>query len=89
MKVPEFVRRFLPESAFAKNVSVLVGGTALGQVIAVLASPLLTRLYAADDFGVLAVYSSIGVGKNARQMNYIAYCESAFVYLREAKTFYY
>jgi len=55
MKIPEFVKRFLPESAFAKNVSVLVGGTAMGQVITVLASPLLTRLYAADDFGALAV----------------------------------
>jgi len=33
MKVPEFVKRFLPESAFAKNVSVLVGGTAVGQKV--------------------------------------------------------
>jgi len=87
MKLPEFVKRFLPESAFAKNVSVLVGGTALGQAMTVLASPLLTRLYAAEDFGVLAVYSSIDVGKNAIQMNYIAYCEHVFVYLSEAKTF--
>ena len=55
MKLPEFVKRFLPESAFAKNVNVPVGSTALGQVITVLASPLLTRLYAAEDFGVLAV----------------------------------
>jgi len=31
MKLPGFVKHFLPESAFAKNVSVLVGGTALGQ----------------------------------------------------------
>ena len=58
MKVPEFVKRFLPESAFAKNVSVLVGGTALGQVITVLASPLLTRIYTPDDFGTLAVFAS-------------------------------
>ncbi len=67
MKLPEFVKRFLHESAFAKKVSVLVGRTALGQVIAVLATPLLKRLYAAEDFGVLAVYSSIAVGKNAIQ----------------------
>ena len=67
MKLPEFVKRFLPENAFAKKVSVLVGRTALGQVITVLATPLLTRLYAAEDFGVLAVYSSIAVGKNAIQ----------------------
>jgi len=58
MKLPEFVKRFLPESAFAKNVSVLVGGTALAQAITVLASPLLTRLYTPDDFGTLAVFAS-------------------------------
>jgi O-antigen/teichoic acid export membrane protein len=38
---------------------VLAGGTALGQAITVLASPILTRLYTPEDFGVLAVYSSI------------------------------
>ena len=37
----------------------LAGGTALGQTITVLASPVLTRLYTPEDFGVLAVYSSI------------------------------
>lgn len=50
--------RFAPGS-FARNVAVLAGGTALGQAITVLASPVLTRLYTPDDFGVLAVYSSI------------------------------
>ncbi|MEM2568006.1 MAG: oligosaccharide flippase family protein [Candidatus Bathyarchaeia archaeon] len=45
--------------SFARNVAVLAGGTALGQAISVLASPILTRLYTPDDFGVLAVYSSI------------------------------
>ncbi len=37
----------------------LAGGTALGQAITVLVSPVLTRLYSPEDFGVLAVYSSI------------------------------
>jgi O-antigen/teichoic acid export membrane protein len=50
--------RFGPGS-FARHVAVLTGGTALGQAITVLASPILTRLYTPEDFGVLAVYSSL------------------------------
>lgn len=37
----------------------LVAGTAAGQVIVVAASPILTRLYDPEEFGVLAVYAAI------------------------------
>jgi len=37
----------------------LVGGTAIGQFIAILALPVLTRIYEPDAFSVLAVYVSI------------------------------
>jgi len=46
-------------STFAINVIKLITGTALGQTIIVLSSPLLTRIYSPDDFGILAVYVSI------------------------------
>jgi len=49
----------LPKSAFARGVGVLVGGTAGAQLLTVLASPLLTRLYSPEDFGLLAVYASL------------------------------
>ena len=39
--------------------SVLAGGTAVGQAVTVLASPLLTRLYTPEDFGLLAVFASL------------------------------
>lgn len=39
--------------------SVLVGGTAFGQAIALLILPLLTRLYSPADFSVLAVYAAL------------------------------
>lgn len=58
----DFKRRLvkiLPKNAFARGVSVLVGGTVGSQVLLVLASPLLTRLYTPEDFGLLAVYVSI------------------------------
>ncbi|RAH38217.1 lipopolysaccharide biosynthesis protein [Halomonas sp. SL1] len=51
--------RILPNNAFARSVSVLVGGTAGAQLLMVLASPLLTRLYTPDDFGLLAVYAGL------------------------------
>lgn len=38
---------------------VLVGGTTGAQLLAVLAAPLLTRLYTPEDFGLLAVYASL------------------------------
>lgn len=53
------LKALLPKSSFARNVAVLAGGTAAGQAIVVLASPILTRLYTPEDFGVLAVYSSL------------------------------
>jgi O-antigen/teichoic acid export membrane protein len=49
----------LPKGAFARGVSVLVGGTAAAQILLILAAPLLTRLYTPEDFGLLAVYSSL------------------------------
>jgi len=45
--------------SFFRSVLVLAGGAALGQGLAVLASPLLTRLYAPSDLGTLAAYTSI------------------------------
>lgn len=49
----------LPRSRFAKNVSVIAGGTALAQALAILSSPLLTRIYHPADFGVLQVFISL------------------------------
>jgi O-antigen/teichoic acid export membrane protein len=46
-------------SKFALNVIKLITGTALGQAIIVLASPVLTRIYSPSDFGILAIYISI------------------------------
>lgn len=51
--------RLLPNNTFARGVSVLVGGTALAQLIAILALPILTRLYTPEAFSALAVFSSI------------------------------
>lgn len=52
------IKKLLPKSAFARGVSVLVGGTASAQLLAVLAIPFITRLYTPDDFGLLAAFTA-------------------------------
>lgn len=44
---------------FARRVALLAGGTALGRGAVIVAAPLLTRLYAPTDFGLLAVYVAL------------------------------
>lgn len=47
---------------FASRVATVAGGVAIGQGILVAASPFVTRLYAPEDFGVLAAFmATIGV----------------------------
>lgn len=58
-KIITNVRQLLPKNKFARGVSVLVGGTAGSQLLMVLASPFLTRLYTPEDFGLLAVYAGL------------------------------
>ena len=48
----------MEKSKFVRQVSILAGGTALGQLVSIAASPLLTRLYTPESFGILAVYAS-------------------------------
>jgi O-antigen/teichoic acid export membrane protein len=45
--------------SFSRNVLTLMGGTAIAQVIPLLASPLLTRLYTPEQFGALALLLAI------------------------------
>jgi O-antigen/teichoic acid export membrane protein len=52
------INNFL-KGSFGQGVAVLSGGTALAQAITLLALPVLTRLYSADEFGVLGVFTAI------------------------------
>jgi O-antigen/teichoic acid export membrane protein len=49
----------LPGGSFGRSVIVLAGGTAFGQALTVLLTPVLTRIYSPADFGVLSVYTAI------------------------------
>jgi O-antigen/teichoic acid export membrane protein len=48
----------LKQGSFGRNVFVMVLGTALGQASTVLASPILTRLYGPEMFGVLGAFTA-------------------------------
>lgn len=48
-------------SNYRRNVLTLVTGTTIAQVIPLIASPILTRLYSPEDFGFYAYYSSASI----------------------------
>lgn len=52
------MRRLLG-SRFVKSTSLLVGSTAISQVLGIAVLPLLTRLYSPEDFSVYAVFSAV------------------------------
>src|SRR5271170_6511034 len=59
MNANGFIARWLPEAGFARSVSILAGGTAVAQALAIAASPVLTRLYKPSDFGELQIFISL------------------------------
>lgn len=51
--------KFLTSSIIRKNVLILISGTITGQIINLLVTPLLSRFYTPQQFGNLAVFTSI------------------------------
>lgn len=47
------------ESKFVRNIAIVTGGTAFAQLLNIILSPLITRIYPPEEYGVLAVYVSI------------------------------
>ena len=61
----------LRPSAFLKEVAAIAGGTALGQSLGVLASPLLTRLYGPEEMGLWGLFVSfLGVAAVLSTLRY-------------------
>jgi len=55
----EQMAKWLPTSGVLRSVATLVTGTGFAQLIMLAASPILTRLYTPEDFGLLATYMAI------------------------------
>lgn len=66
----KIVAAILPRSEFSRNIATLMTGASFAQAIPILISPLLTRLYSPEDFGVFALLvaacSIFGVVANLR-----------------------
>lgn len=59
MELIQWLKKLLPAGGFARGATILVSGTAVGQGLVMLSSPVLTRLYTREEFGILAVYGAI------------------------------
>lgn len=57
--------------SFGRNVAVVATGTAVAQAIPIVLTPILTRLYAPDDMGMLGLYTAfISFATNALSLGY-------------------
>ena len=53
------IKKLKPKSEFSRNVLTLMTGTTIAQAIPIAISPILTRIYTPEDFGLFALYMSI------------------------------
>ncbi|MCF6244303.1 MAG: oligosaccharide flippase family protein [Sulfurovum sp.] len=53
------LNKLKPKSEFSRNVLTLMTGTTIAQAIPIAISPILTRIYTPEDFGMFALYASI------------------------------
>ncbi|HQS71853.1 MAG TPA: oligosaccharide flippase family protein [Sulfurovum sp.] len=53
------IHKLKPKSEFNRNVLTLMTGTTIAQAIPIAISPILTRIYTPEDFGVFALYMSL------------------------------
>jgi len=47
------------KGTFSKNIAIVAGGTTLTQLLGVAFSPIVSRLYSPEEFGILSVYSAV------------------------------
>ena len=59
MKLFTAIRGRILGDSFGRSVAKLAGGAAIGQVLTLAVSPVLSRLYGPGDFGILGVFASI------------------------------
>jgi len=56
MSLRQIIRQNIPNGSLVRGVSVIASGTVMGQIIQVLATPILTRIYSPNEFGELGVF---------------------------------
>lgn len=53
------IKRLKPKSEFSRNVLTLMTGTTIAQAVTIAISPVLTRIFTPEEFGLFALYMSI------------------------------
>jgi O-antigen/teichoic acid export membrane protein len=53
------LRAMLTRRPFLRNVSIMLTGSAAGQLVSVVLSPVLTRIYSPEQFGILSIYTAL------------------------------
>jgi lipopolysaccharide exporter len=53
------IKDFIKKNKFIKNTLTLVSGTAIAQIIPIILTPVLTRLYSPEEFGLFSLYTSL------------------------------
>ena len=59
MKIKQWMSLYLENNNFIRHVTILSGASVVAQLINIVSMPIVSRLYSPNDFGVLALYSSI------------------------------
>lgn len=52
-------KKIIPQSEFVRNTLAMMTGTTIAQAIPIALTPILTRIYTPEDFGIFALYMSI------------------------------
>lgn len=53
------LREKIRKSKFGKNILLIAGGTAFAQVLGIIFSPIITRIYPPEQYGVLTAYTAV------------------------------
>lgn len=59
MKLISILREKISRSKFGKNILIIAGGTAFAQVLGIIFSPIITRIYPPEQYGVLTAYTAV------------------------------
>lgn len=57
-KTISFIKEKVLSDTLSKNIAMVTGGTAMGQVLNALFSPIITRIYTPEEYGILSVFTS-------------------------------
>lgn len=59
MNLMSTLKEKIRKSKFGKNILIIAGGTAFAQVLGIVFSPIITRIYPPEQYGVLTAYTAV------------------------------